>query len=863
MTVLKKYRKLVKTLRHYRTQHLKKHIQTVRFAEQYLRFSLFILIASTVLWSLVSASIHMTNADQLVSPYMFDSVAVFKNATFPGQHTFLFKWPVFWLVHALDSTTFAYTFFTVILSLATVGAFAYLLSKIEKRPLVLGTLILALSGTLLLVPAQAAPGMLLPVNFGMITNRNVEYILLFAGVIAILKSTKIKSRLFVSTTVILALLTASDRLFLSISVAGAGIGLTAVTLAKKWRYSSAMARFTLSSIAGGILGSGILFLIDSLHITSIAQQTTATYSINHSAHTLVLNLFYACSGILTNFGANLAVHTTTISQMPREALRTLFSFGGPLSVLNLAVFLVALLASIKLFAHILRRKTTGFSLTYAVFIGSFCVALAALAAFVLTDHYAAGDSRYLTVFLFALFIGLTAYLRDRHLNLERLVYLGGALTTAILLATPSVFANARLSKQVMAETNRRNSLIVDALKSHHVNILLGDYWRVLPIRQASSSKLDVMPLSDCTTARDVLSSLSWQPNMQQVSFAYILTTDKGLTDYPSCTLDDITTAYGKPNASIVIAGTQDDPKEQLLFYDHGAHKSSPKLGSDTTATSPLSTEELPNTSCSKSTRFNIVAHEDDDLLFMNPSIQTELNQGTCVRTIYLTAGDAGSNQFYWLSREQGSEAAYNHMIGYDALWVHRTVKLADKQYITVANPRGNPRVSLIFFRLPDGNLQGGGFSGYGYESLQKLYDGSINSIRSVYGDSNFTKETLIDAILRLMQLYGPSSVHTQSTWNEPPLHDHSDHIATAHFTDAAYQHYISGSSAKAELTTLSHYAGYSVRNLPENVHGEDLHRKTESFLRYAQHDSGVCHSHDECEHTPTYGGYLKRQYLTD
>ena len=38
---------------------------------------------------------------------------------------------------------------------------------------------------------------------------------------------------------------------------------------------------------------------------------------------------------------------------------------------------------------------------------------------------------------------------------------------------------------------------------------------------------------------------------------------------------------------------------------------------------------------------NIVAHEDDDLLFTNPDELTSIRAGFPVRTVFITAGDAG------------------------------------------------------------------------------------------------------------------------------------------------------------------------------------------------------------------------------
>jgi len=40
-----------------------------------------------------------------------------------------------------------------------------------------------------------------------------------------------------------------------------------------------------------------------------------------------------------------------------------------------------------------------------------------------------------------------------------------------------------------------------------------------------------------------------------------------------------------------------------------------------------------------------------------------------------------------------------------------------------------------------------------------------------------------------------------------------------------------------------------------------LQTKEAVFLAYAKFDNSVCQSPQQCEQTPTYGSYLKRQYL--
>ena len=49
----------------------------------------------------------------------------------------------------------------------------------------------------------------------------------------------------------------------------------------------------------------------------------------------------------------------------------------------------------------------------------------------------------------------------------------------------------------------------------------------------------------------------------------------------------------------------------------------------------------------------VVAHPDDDLLFMNPDVQTDITAGRAVRTVYVTSGDGGGPASWWQSRETG------------------------------------------------------------------------------------------------------------------------------------------------------------------------------------------------------------------
>jgi len=253
---------------------------------------------------------------------------------------------------------------------------------------------------------------------------------------------------------------------------------------------------------------------------------------------------------------------------------------------------------------------------------------------------------------------------------------------------------------------------------------------------------------------------------------------------------------------------------------------------------------------------NIVAHQDDDILFMNPDVLHAIRQGDCIRTIYLTAGDAGSSQLYWLGREEGSRAAYAAMLGIaQPKWITQTVSLSSTGYVSISKLQTNSQVSLIFFHLPDGNIDGSGFYDTNHQSLSKLTNGAIPSIASVDHQSHYTSNDLTQALVTLMKTFRPTEIHTQALRSLSTTYpDHSDHIATANYAKSAYDSY------DADHTLpIAYYIGYPVRDKPQNVSDQVLRDKTDTFFTYAEHDNGTCESIASCN-TMSYGHFLTRQY---
>jgi hypothetical protein len=114
----------------------------IRFAKPYAILSVAILVATTLFWALLSAKLQQSNADQLVDSFLFENSKTFHGASLPGAHSFLIKWPIFWLIHAFGATAGVYEFFTVSITVVTVATLVFILYRIERRPLIFGTLLL-------------------------------------------------------------------------------------------------------------------------------------------------------------------------------------------------------------------------------------------------------------------------------------------------------------------------------------------------------------------------------------------------------------------------------------------------------------------------------------------------------------------------------------------------------------------------------------------------------------------------------------------------------------------------------------------------------------------------------------------------
>ncbi len=232
---------------------------------------------------------------------------------------------------------------------------------------------------------------------------------------------------------------------------------------------------------------------------------------------------------------------------------------------------------------------------------------------------------------------------------------------------------------------------------------------------------------------------------------------------------------------------------------------------------------MPSAASSGNKSLVFVAHQDDNLLFINPDEYTDIHAGASVQVVCLTAGDDGLGASYWQGREQGEMAAAAYMTGVKNYWTQSTFSV-NGHPLALATLTRSTRITFLFMRLPDGNGDGSGFASTNYESLQKLWTGSISVMHAIDGSTSYTKQDLINTLAGIMGSYQPNVIRTQDYVGTYGNGDHSDHYTTAYLTRAANQTYNTGNHQ------LIGYMGYPSSSQPANVSGTAQTQKENDFF---------------------------------
>ena len=197
----------------------------------------------------------------------------------------------------------------------------------------------------------------------------------------------------------------------------------------------------------------------------------------------------------------------------------------------------------------------------------------------------------------------------------------------------------------------------------------------------------------------------------------------------------------------------------------------------------------------------IVAHQDDDLLFMQPDLLDAMQSEAGITSVYVTAGNGSRGSDKAEERYEGLRAAYGAGAGstdWHCGWldirghIAQHCRLADKP------------VSLIFLAYPDG-----GREGQLERSLLGLWEGAIDSAETVAErTTHYGREELIDTVAQIMRETAPRTVRTLEVASTHGR-DHSDHMLAGALTLLAM------ARANSRADVLS-YRAYNVTEEPVN-----------------------------------------------
>lgn len=208
------------------------------------------------------------------------------------------------------------------------------------------------------------------------------------------------------------------------------------------------------------------------------------------------------------------------------------------------------------------------------------------------------------------------------------------------------------------------------------------------------------------------------------------------------------------------------------------------------------------------TSLNIVAHPDDDLLFLNSDIAEEIEGNNQIVTVYATAGDDGNGAEYIYRRRMASGAAYRY-----------------------AGKPSHLR-TLLFLGVRSSCFREGDIDG----DLSRMWNHATHLYPSV-DNKNLSGFGMVEEIRNLIEYYKPDIIRTHNpnvepalTHDEPHL-DHVDHIYTAKFVQEAAKVF--------PLIPVYAYMGYPIRYQSPNLTEHQTQLKTTMWRAYQSVDTSV------------------------
>ncbi|MFC4911160.1 PIG-L family deacetylase [Actinomadura gamaensis] len=247
----------------------------------------------------------------------------------------------------------------------------------------------------------------------------------------------------------------------------------------------------------------------------------------------------------------------------------------------------------------------------------------------------------------------------------------------------------------------------------------------------------------------------------------------------------------------------------------------------------------------------VVAHEDDDSLFLYPDMIRSAAVDTT--TVYLTSGEANGRRYknrcvYGMHREDGARAAWARNAKMPNQWTRTPLRLPGGQVVELDTLNGTSNIRLVFFKLHEAGDKPAMQHTSSLEELQHGV-GAATTLGSEHTDGTgcdpryvrqrYTKQQLENALTWLMQRFGPTVVMAQDPKSPPvqgrfthivaAMGDHTDHRGAGRLVAEAAARY-TGPQRNGNVL-VRYYRDYNVRTSPPNL-GPIGPVKKQLFLTY-------------------------------
>ncbi|MDB4956286.1 MAG: Rhs family protein [Myxococcales bacterium] len=244
----------------------------------------------------------------------------------------------------------------------------------------------------------------------------------------------------------------------------------------------------------------------------------------------------------------------------------------------------------------------------------------------------------------------------------------------------------------------------------------------------------------------------------------------------------------------------------------------------------------------------IVAHEDDDLLFMQPDMFDAVHGHRSTTIVYVTAGDNRAGVEYASSRITASKAAYGWVAGsqhWICDWIELSHHAAQRCYLPDAS------LMLVFLGYPDGGVAGD------YDnSLLRLWQGTIEHADTVADHiATYDRDGLIETVGEIIDLTRPTLIRTLEIAGTHGA-DHSDHMMVGALTVLA------AARARTDAAILT-YRGYNINFDPPNTPDALYDQVSLGMRAYEACQTGCAACADAVCDTiadPRYTAFLHRHY---